>query len=72
MRMKPENPGNIHEAMTAKFPERRTDWLMLGFSGLEISFQLFGVLGLILDLFVDTNMMPRPGLQRNISCFVAI
>lgn len=23
-------------------------------------------------LFVDINMMPRPGLQRNISCLVAI
>lgn len=38
MRMGAENPGNIHEATSAKFPARRRGWLMLGFSGLEISF----------------------------------
>lgn len=38
MRMRAENPGNIHEAMSAKFPARSRDWLMMGFSGMEISF----------------------------------
>lgn len=31
MRMRAENPGNIHEATGAKFPARRRDWIMLGF-----------------------------------------